>query len=115
MRPCCCGHGRRLHQHDRAGTDCALTGCRCRRYRRHRWWHQHPDVPAAVSGKAGRPPSRPGPPPGLPPHDCGPVTWRMVHHEGGCIVTLDGRNRVVGVKPCATAEDLRQWAQELQS
>jgi hypothetical protein len=39
----------------------------------------------------------------------------MVHHEGGCIVTLDGRNRIVGVNPCPTADDLRQWDQELQS
>ncbi|MCZ2829874.1 hypothetical protein O2W14_13605 [Modestobacter sp. VKM Ac-2986] len=26
-RPCSCGHGKRTHEHYRAGSDCALCGC----------------------------------------------------------------------------------------
>jgi hypothetical protein len=26
-KPCSCGHGKQVHQHYRAGSDCALCGC----------------------------------------------------------------------------------------
>jgi hypothetical protein len=36
-RPCRCGHGRVVHEHYRAGSDCSL--CECERFRRvRRWW-----------------------------------------------------------------------------
>jgi hypothetical protein len=104
MKPCCCGHDRELHQHYRAGTDCAR--CACRRYRRHRWWHRHPDAP---------PPGLPRHPPGLPRHDTGDVEAVTVRWGCKCFAVYDGAWRARSARGCPTVHDLRLWDREMQS
>jgi hypothetical protein len=116
VKPCRCGHGRVLHQHHRIGTDCAIHGCGCQRYRRPRRWRRTPNVPAAVKTEQARlPPAWPDPPPGLPRHDHGPIVKQGRRWRCGCELAYDGDWHITAAKGCRQVADLRQWDHELKT
>jgi hypothetical protein len=116
VKPCVCGHDRKLHEHHRLGTDCPIHGCGCQRYRRRRWWRRTPDVPAAVNRQQARlPPAWPDPPPGLPRHDHGPIAVQTRRWRCGCVLVYDGDGNIAEAMGCRQVADLRQWYHELKT
>jgi hypothetical protein len=90
-RDCVCGHMWAVHDHYRAGTDCSISGCGCRRYRPRRWWRRATPTERPAPGESAPqdPPDLPRPPVPGPPPSLRRLVWREDRLYCGCTYTYD--------------------------